>query len=552
MIDVRVNPRGRRAAVQRVGATGLARSAGFVEMRQRAWLGVVMRLRRRLALVGSVAIVIASTAVEAAPSALLRCDGYGGRRSTAEGLARATLILGTLGLFGSPEADEPGARQAGEKGIAACTEALDDERVRGNPVRRGEVLLMRGIRQFETEHYDSAWADAEAVMTADVPYLVRPAYNRTLGASALLLKAHIRVVQSRQEEAEALAAEAAARRPWGILVAGEAMRVMGQSPAISPAEQQLLDRLWRVSPSLATIAPREAAGDWAGAARDLDALIKGWPSGNELSSARLALDLALAGDTKAAETTLASVQDGIDLLATKATGTDAAAQSAAQTVARADELVQLAKAQLALMAGKLDDAKIILGGRARWLSPAPLVAAVVANAQAKLGRGGPGSLGLDPAKLVADGRAASRTDLVGKNKIAVMVLSWPRWEAPELQSDLGRDLSTPNKVVQDAARDGKVWSVQVNRFASFDMGAEAILVAAAGAARAKGKDRFAIVQRGEDKRLTREGLSVAATTVYLVFPGDAMWAAQAGRAISVAEVEAQLAPLFPVPPATGK
>lgn len=497
-------------------------------------------------------MVAASTAAEAAPSALLRCDGYGGRRSTAEGLARATLILGTLGLFGSPEADDPGARESGDKGIAACTEALDDERVRGNPIRRSEVLLMRGIRQFEMEHYDAAWADAEAVMSADVPYLVRPAYNRTLGMSALLLKAHVRVAQNRQEDAEALAAEAVAHRPWGVFAIGEAMRVMGQSPAVSPIEAQLLDRLWRVSPSLATVAPRESAGDWAGAARDLDALLKGWPSGNELHHARLALDQALAGDAKGAEATLASVQDGIDLLATKATGTDAAAQSAAQTVARADELVQLAKAQLALMAGKPDDARIILGGRARWLSPAPLVAAVVANAQAKLGRGGPGSLGLDPAKLVADSRTASRNDLVGKNRLPAMVLSWPRWEAPDVQSDLGRDLSTPNKVVQDTERDGKVWAVRVERLASFDTQSEAILVAAAGAARAKGKDRFAIVQRGESRRLTREGLSAAATSVYLVFPCDALWAAQAGRAITVAEVDAQLAPQFPAPAPAGQ
>ena len=52
-----------------------------------------------LAVAGSV--LLSAVPVLAAPSALIRCDGYGRRQTPGEQVGRGLLVLGTLGLFGS-------------------------------------------------------------------------------------------------------------------------------------------------------------------------------------------------------------------------------------------------------------------------------------------------------------------------------------------------------------------------------------------------------------------------------------------------------------------
>ncbi len=497
------------------------------------------------------AALLGSTAPAlAAPSALIRCDGYGRRVGDGEAVARGLVVLGTLGILGSAERDQPTARETGEKGVAACTEAMGDLRVTGNPVRRAEVHLARGIRYFEVGNLDLAWDDAEAILAMEVPPAVRPSYDRTLGVSAQLLQANVRLAQNKSAEAETLALAAAARRPWGTFAAEEALRILMVSPAITPGEARLLERHFRLWPGTLRAGAREAAGDWAGAASDTVAVIKTRIEGDELLEARAAANLALAGDAAGAEAALKAVRQRIDELAAKAAGTDAAAQAAAQKVARADELVQLARAQLAIAAGKLDDAKAVLGGRERWLAPAPIVAAVIANAQAKLGAGGIGSLGLDPVKLRADALAVRMADFAGKKRASFMMVAWPRWEAPEVQTGLGKDIALPvPQVKQEAVRDGKAFIVGLDRQAYIDTSSEAMLTLAARVTNARGKDQFAVVQRNSSLRLPREGMSEALQRWQLIFPGDELWDSQKGRALVAGELLADLAPLFPAPAA---
>lgn len=83
---------------------------------------------------GGAAALLCADLASAAPSALIRCNGYGRRQMPGEQVGRGILILGTLGLFGSAEADQPAAREAGEAGVRACTKALTDSRTTGNPV----------------------------------------------------------------------------------------------------------------------------------------------------------------------------------------------------------------------------------------------------------------------------------------------------------------------------------------------------------------------------------------------------------------------------------
>ncbi len=504
-----------------------------------------MRRNVQLVIAG---LLLAATAAPAlaAPSALIRCDGYGRRQTPGEQVGRGLLVLGTLGLFGSAEADNPGAREAGEKGITACTEALTDSRTTGNPVRRAEVLLMRGVRQFEMGRFDDALADAKAARSVELTPLVRAHFDRNIGASTVMLDAFIRLSQNNQAEAEKLAFQAAQARPTGIYLAEEAVRIMALSPEISADEKILLDRLWIASPNLRPVLTMAGAGDWVGAAAAIKTLVATFPKPGVVVLAHQAALQALAGDSKGTEETLARVTQDIDELAAKAGGTDQNAQTAAQQVARADEMVQLAKAQLALNQGKIEEAKGFLAGRPRWLSPASLTAQIIANVQAK---GGPGTApGIDPAKIRADATKVARDALTGKGILNNLVVALPRWEDADEPQQFGKLIAPTSKTMQPKpTREGAATSIVSARSAALDTVNEALMVAAARAAAAKGQDRFAVLFNFGSNRGTRAGIASSFTIFDFVTPADALFAAQAGRAVKVADIEAALGAQYRAP-----
>lgn len=504
-----------------------------------------MRRSLQLAVAG---LLLAATAapVLAAPSALIRCDGYGRRQTPGEQVGRGLLILGTLGLFGSAEADNPGAREAGEKGITACTEALTDSRTTGNPVRRAEVLLMRGVRQFEMGRFDDAIADARAARAVELTPLVRAHFDRTLGASTIMLEAFARLSQNNQAEAEKLAHQAAQARPTGLYMAEEALRIMTLTPEITPEEKTLLERDWKMSPNMRPVLNLSGAGDWAGAATAIKTLVATFTKPGVVILSHQAALQALAGDTKGAEETLARVGQDIDELAAKAGGTDQNAQTAAQQVARADEMVQLAKAQVALNQGKIEEAKGLLAGRPRWLSPASLTAQIIANVQA---RGGPGTVpGIDPAKIRADAMKVVREALTGKGVLNNLVVALPRWEDASEAQDFGKLIAPTSKVMQPKpTRDGAATSIVSARSAALDTVNEALLVAAARATAARGQDKFAVLINFGSNRGTRAGITSSFTLFDFVTPADALFAAQASRAFTVAEIETALGAQYRAP-----
>jgi hypothetical protein len=499
----------------------------------------------RLAIAGALLAATAAPAL-AAPSALIRCDGYGRRQTPGEQVGRGILILGTLGLFGSAERDMPSAREAGEKGITACTEALTDSRTTGNPVRRAEVLLMRGVRQFEMGRFDDAIADARAARGVELTPLVRAHFDRNIGSSTLMLEAFARLAQNNQADAERLAFQAAQARPSGLFLAEEALRIMALSPEITPEEKALLDRAWLLVPNLRPVLSMAGAGDWVGAAAAIKTLVATFSKPGVVVLSHQAALQALAMDTKGAEETLAKVGQEIDELAAKAGGTDQAAQTAAQQVARADEMVQLAKAQVALNQGKIEDAKGLLAGRPRWLSPASLTAQIIANVQAKAGAGT--AVGIDPAKIRADAIKVARDSLTGKGILNNLVVALPRWEDADEPQEFGKLIAPTSKSMQPKpSRDGAATSIVSARTAAFDTVHEALLVAAARAAAAKGQDRFAVLFNFGSNRGTRAGISSSFTILDFVTPADALFAAQASRAIKVADVEAALGSQYRAP-----
>ncbi|WP_164155690.1 ATP-binding protein [Sandarakinorhabdus rubra] len=492
------------------------------------------------------AMMLAAAPALADPSALIKCDGYGRRQTPGEQVGRGILILGTLGLFGSAEKDMPSARLTGDAAIAACTEALTDQRTTGNPVRRAEVLMMRGVRQFEMGRFEEAIADARAARSIELTPLVRAHFDRNVGPATVMLEAFARLSQNNQAEAERLAFQAANARPNGTFLAEEALRIMALTPEVPADERQLLDRLSRLLPNVRQSQHLEGAGEWPAAAATMQQLVSIASKPGVVLLARQAAVQALAGDTAGAEATLARVGQDIDELAAKAGGTDQAAQTAAQQVARADELVQLAKAQIALNKGDVEAAKGFLAGRPRWLSPASLTAAVIANVQAKGGAGA--APGVDPAKIRADATKVARDGLTGKGVLNLLVTLLPRWEDPDVAQDFGKDMLPTAKTMQPKpARDGAATLISTARLAALDTSTEALLVAAARASAAKGQDRFAIMLNLILPTTARPGLSTRLGIMEYVTPADPLFAAQANRALKVADIEAALGGQYRVP-----
>lgn len=495
------------------------------------------------------AALLAATAAPAlaAPSALIKCDGYGRRQTPGEQVGRGILILGTLGLFGSAERDQPSARLKGDEAIAACTEALTDSRTTGNPVRRAEVLLMRAGRQFEMGRLEEAIADARAARSVELTPLVRAHFDRNIGAGSIMLEALARLSQDRQAEAEQLAFQAANARPEGTFLAEEALRIMQLTPVITPNERLLLDRLWRLAPNVRPALHHEGVGDWVASAATLKQLTEMLDKPDVGLFSRMAAVQALAGDNDGATATLARLAQDLDELAAQAQSmTPEKAQTARSQIANADELVQLAKAQLAVNGGDVEMAKGYLAGRPRWLAPAQIAAPIIRNVQAKAGPSA--APGIDPAKMLADAAKVQRNGLTGKGVLSLATVLLPRWEDPDVAQDVAKAMLPTSKVMQPKpARDGASTSILTVRSMAWDTANEAMLLAAARAAAVKGKDRFAVIAQLVLPTTAREGLANRLGIIEFVTPGDKLFESQENRALKVADIEAALGERYRVP-----
>jgi hypothetical protein len=505
------------------------------------------------------AIVTAACCVAPAyaQSALVKCDGFPRRVDTAESVARGVLALGTLGLSGMGERPNPSARLKGAAGVTACSEALGDSTLTGNPVRRAEVYLARGIHSLEAGNAADAERDARSGLAVELPAEWQAQAARTLHPSLKLLAAIARLSQGDQPGAEALALEAMAARPGGSLLHQEGLAILALSTDISGAEADVLDR--RALKSSSAVAQRArqrlGAADYAGAAADYrmvkDAAREPWAQ----LFAQLALAQALAGDSAGADASIADAQEAADKLAIVAQGSGADARDAALAVSRADEFIQLARARQAVSAGRIDEARTLLSARTRWLVPAEWVAPVLESAGAGKGWAAP----LDPAKLRADSRRAAADKVHGKGAPERLMLLLPRFEDADPASDIGKALAKPggDSVKPAPTRDASALRIGLTtRMAQVDTQDEALLLVAAQQAQKRGMPRFAIVGTNLSYiSLERGGPSSVGGWIEIVFPegpGAKLYESQAGRSLDPATVVTEYGPLFAGGPAGGR
>lgn len=150
------------------------------------------------------------------PSQWAACDGYG--RPTQNGDGMTKEALGFLGVFtGGPSAGNTFRSTPptfGDAGVQACTAVLTDGGLRPQFwARKVSLLRARAIHQLAGGHSDAAMADLQAAeAAAQAPG--DPYYQRSLGLGIKLVRALALERQDRHAEAQAIASEVMAARPW--------------------------------------------------------------------------------------------------------------------------------------------------------------------------------------------------------------------------------------------------------------------------------------------------------------------------------------------------
>jgi hypothetical protein len=440
------------------------------------------------------ALAIASAPARAA-SDYVQCDGQAKGMDFAEGLARFTVILGSLGLFGSPEQDNTAERRFGTEGVDACTRAVEDGRGKGNDLRRSRLLLARAIHQIEAKNLDAALADARAFPAAGGEKAGDAGFQRSFALSALELEAAVLVRQGKGAEAEAAALKMAAASPYDLANLVRVTFYLDKSLPLGPAKRAYFANVTRLMPEL-RLSWAEALrwqGEY-GAAADEAAALMAMLEAKEAQPQLVALqavDLYMAGRAAEADALAAKARADNDVRAASET-TDAAKAA----ITRTDDLLAFAKVIAATKAGQMADARRMFGARERWLSvPVPMVADIaeklrVGATPAEL----TGALARDPATLRAEALAGERTRRTNDDALKALYRVIRPYLSPGSYASLAKPVNETAKSKYMPVKQDTLPGEPVSVTGEGGVAAgEALLLHSALIAKARGKAAFAIV-----------------------------------------------------------
>lgn len=168
---------------------------------------------------------LAGTALADASSAEYRgCDGYGAASGEGDGMtsyASFLLIFNPPG-YGNTDTSKT---SPGRIGVERCDAALSDLPER-HWMRKVSLLRSRALHRLENYDAPGAMADLDLAQAA-VKDASDPFYARSLGLSVTLVRALALRISGAQDEAETLALQAVAARPYNRQVLLSAMTAMG-------------------------------------------------------------------------------------------------------------------------------------------------------------------------------------------------------------------------------------------------------------------------------------------------------------------------------------
>lgn len=355
----------------------------------------------KMALCAAIAISLMSTTAARAASDYVQCDGQAKGMGVAEGLARFTLILGTLGMIGSPETDNVTERRFGAEGVAACDRAMDDGRGKADDRRRSRLKLARAIHNIEAKDLDAALADVRAFPAFGGALAQESNFQRSFGLSALELEATILLRKGDATGAEAAALRMAAASPYDFWTQRRASPFMQRMTPVKGEKAAFYNRLGLMHPEARFYhgATLRWQNDYAGAAREGETVVSLLTKPAALLLSQTALDMLMAGRTADAHKLFDRARK---INEDAAVGTPDA--TARDFITRTDDILAFAGIVKAMQGGDLSGARRSFGARERWLSVSvPTVAAVAARLrQGASAAELTGALARDPETLKAD------------------------------------------------------------------------------------------------------------------------------------------------------
>ena len=300
------------------------------------------------------------------------CDGrkHPGKRD--DGMRGEANRGGFESLFGA-RPSVPSLR------IDACTRALASPRLLpGQSLRRAHLLRARAAAHIEANDSANALADLDLADTATAALRDDPFFRRSMGASMVLLRALAKAQAGEADAARALAAEAAAARPYSLdvqLVAASIRHGAGQSEANAPSIWLPVTRLEPATAALALNLEAEA-GNWAAVRALRPAVRIAWPEtapsllqlvaddGSDfLSSMMVALNssyaLAATGDGAGARRELADLERTLSRFRAEpaaAEAEDGGVSANGLLLRVVDQHTKQVEARMAITEGRYDDA----------------------------------------------------------------------------------------------------------------------------------------------------------------------------------------------------
>ena len=436
----------------------------------------------------------------------VRCDGYPRKESPAEVTARILAITATAGIvggmIGAPETANVSRRLEGADGVDACVAALGKEH---DPQRRAELTFAMSVHHLEAKQDTAALDDATAILATN---LGGDGYSRGTGLSFYEVQAWALLRLNRPTEAEAAALKLAQAMPWDLSATLRAAPFLNLTGTRTPQKDAYYDSLARQWPAALSwkAAYKEWYGDFAGAAKDLDAaqdMYWAFVADPDAAvppvayRARRSVDYMLAGDMTTSNKLADEARADLDQMVAKGT-----ALTNSNTTTFAQELLDFQAIGRAFSDGKVKEARAAFAARTRWLVAS---AQEVAALSAQLRKDAPpeeltGGLAIDPAKIRADGLAAAQNAVVERLKkpLALYVGLRPLLRDNDfslLSRNVRNTLKSPYIAKRTAKDDGKYNGEFVRVVEHYNAVAnEAILLHLALVAKSRGKAGFVLLR----------------------------------------------------------
>jgi hypothetical protein len=434
-----------------------------------------------------------------AASDYVKCDGQSKGMGVAEGLARLTVIIGTLGLAGSPEQDNVTERRFGEEGIAACTRALSDGRGKTDDRRRSRLILARAIHSLEAKKHDAALADARSFPAIAGEKATDPLFLRSFGLSAMEVEARSLAQAGKWSEAEDAALRMAEASDYDVSNLSRAASLIADTSPVTDRKRALYDKLIRMNPVWRVNYANML--QWNGLFAEAAAVRKPLPDlfYDDLMHPRVLAETAavqfLSGDNQGAEANLAEARKKTEEQAGKIAGKSGDIVTRMQSdIAIADEHIAFCGIVRAAQSGQIEKARQLFNSRERWLAPNHSVMAyVTAQLQKGMDSNIAGPLSRSPASYreAAIKAFQDRVNETTHDK-SVYYLIRPYLSTGDYSRVAKQVRESPSKFMPVKQDNFKGETVSIT--GSYGVaGSEALLLHAAWVAKSRGKSGFALL-----------------------------------------------------------